>query len=430
MKGKRRRRFREGCKTLLIVLLSCSAVFLASQTLLPSGSRAFLSRFSQPTPTPGVLGDSARSAQTLQPAAFAVTWEEGRYAVLYHQEDQEGYTRLSALLSEALNEAAAPAPITAQQWELALTQPGVFCEYLSAMPLDSLNLWLSNQENPALAGYQAQRLCVTARSLYFAAPGETERYFFAPLDADLSASLNYLSQRFSANGARFACEDGSYPLLRRDALVLSATPSVPRLQAEIPFGVKEDGTPDENLNRILQLLSFHPQTNPLYAITGGYAITDGGETLRVTDGLITYQRTDDNSVRFPADAPLDATRALAEEAAGVLAGDGRLYLHDVSESGGVTTITYSYAYRGAAIQQGAEDWCAKFTVEDGAVTALALRPRRYTVLEEQNVTLLPQEQAAAIVSGRRSSLVILYEDALSAQEQLTPFWATRTEEGR
>lgn len=430
MKGKRRRRFWEGCKTLLIVLLSGSAVFLASQTLLPPGSRTFLSRLSQPAASANVLGNSARSAQTLQPAAFAVTWEEGRYAVLYHQEDQEGYTRLSALLSEALSEAAAPAPITAQQWELALTQPGVFCEYLSAMPLDSLNRWLSTQDNPALEGYRAQRLCVTAGSLYFAASGEEERYFFAPLNVDLSASLDYLAQRFSANGARFACEDGSYPLLRRDALVLSATPSVPCLQAELPLGVEEDGTPDESLNRILQLLSFHPQTNPLYAITGGYAITDSGETLRVTDGLITYRRTDENNVRFPADATLDATRALAEETAGALAGNARLYLHSVTESNGVTTVTYSYAYRGAAIQQGAEDWCAKFTVEDGAVTAFSLRPRRYTVLEDQNVTLLPQEQAAAIVSARRSSLVILYEDGLSAQEHLTPFWATRAGEGR
>lgn len=430
MRGKRRRRFWEGCKTLLIVLLSGSAVFLASQTLLPPGSRSFLSRLSQPVVSANLLGDSARSAQTLQPAAFAVTWEEGRYAVLYHQEDQEGYTRLSALLSEALNEAASPVPITAQQWELALTQPGVFCEYLSAMPLDSLNLWLSDQDNPALAGYHAQRLCVTANSLYFVDSGESERCFFAPLRVDLSASLDRLSQRFSGNGARFACEDGSYPLLRRDALVLSATPSVPCLQAELPLGVNEDGTPDESLKRILQLLSFHPQTNPLYAITGGHAITDGGETLRVTDGLITYRRTDENNVRFPAEAPLDATRALAEETAGALAGDARLYLHSVSTTGGVTTVTYSYAYRGAAIQQGAEDWCAKFTVENGAVTAFSLRPRRYTVLEEQSVTLLPQEQAAAIVGARRSSLVILYEDALSAQEQLVPFWATRAEEGR
>lgn len=427
MKGKRRRRFWEGCKTLLIVLLSCSAVFLASRTLLPQGGRAFLSRLSQPSVSSAAPGDSARSAQTLQPAAFAVTWEEGRYAVLYHQEDQEGYTRISALLSEALSEASQPSPITARQWELALTQPGVFCEYPSVMPLDILNRWLSDQDNPVLTGYSGQRLCATADALYFSLPGEDEQYYCAPLRNDLSASLTYLSQRFSANGARFACEDGSCPLLRRDALVLSATPSVPQLMSEQPFSIDESNTPDEGLSRILQLLSFHPQTNPLYAITGGYAITDGGETLRVTDGLITYRRTNENAVRFPAASPLDATRALAEETVGALGGSARLYLRDVIEAENVTTITYSYAYHGAVIQQGAEDYCAKFTVKDGAITALELRPRRYTVLEDQNVTLLPQKQAAAIVGSKGSNLVILYEDSLSAQSQLAPFWATRTE---
>lgn len=429
MKGRRRRRFWEGCKTLLILLLSCSAVFLASRTLLPQGGRALLSRLSQPTAGPvGSLENVTRSAQTLQPAAFAVSWEEGRYAVLYHQEDQEGYTQISALLSEALNDASSPAPITARQWELALSQPGVFCEYSGAIPLSALNFWLSDQDNPALAGYSARRLCVTAGTLYFATLGADERYYAAPLSEDLSASLDRLAQRFPANGARFACEDGSYPLLRRDALVLSSTPSVPCLHAETPFSVNEDGTPGEALNRILQLLSFHPQTNPLYAITGGHAITDGGETLRILDNTITYRRTDGNAPRLPAEHPLDATRVLAEATVGATGGDARLYLRSVSTEGDATTITYAYAYRGAAIEQGSDGWCAKFTVEDGAVAAFELRPRRYTVLEGQNVTLLPQEQAAAIVGARGLSLVILYEDTLGAQDQLVPFWATRAEE--
>lgn len=429
MKGKRRR-FWEGCKTLLILLLTCSAVLLAGKTLLPQGGRAFLSRLSQPTATPGALGTSARSAQTLQPAAFAVTWEEGRYALLYHQEDQEGYTQLSALLSEALSDASTPTPITAQQWERALSRPGVFCEYLGPMPLDALNRWLSDQDNPSINGYTAQRLCITANALFFSSPGPEERYFTASLETDLTGNLASLSQHFSANGARFACEDGSFPLLRRDALVLSATPSVPRLQAAEPFHITEDGAPDEALSRILQLLSFHPQTNPLYTITGGYAITDGGETLRVTDGVVTYRRQDDASPRFPtAGSPLDATRALAEDTVGALAGDARLYLRNIEEKEGITTITYAYAYRGAAIEQGQEGWCAKFTIEDDTVSSFELRPRHYTVLEGQEVTLLPQEQAGSIVGARGRSLVILYEDPLTAQDQLSPFWATR-DEGR
>lgn len=427
MRGKRRR-FWEGCKTFLILLLSCSAVFLAGQTLLPHGGRTFLSRISQPTAAPGIPETSVRSAQTLRPAAFAVTWEGGRYALLYHQEDHEGYTQLSAFLAEALHDATAPVSITARQWEQSLSQPGVFCEYLGPMPLDALSRWLSDQDNPDLAGYAARRLCITERTLFFSTSGGEERYYAASLNEDLSAQLDRLSQRFSANGARFACEDGSYPLLRRDALVLSTTPTVPTLSASEAFRVAEDGTPDESLNRILQLLSFHPQTNPLYAITGGYAITDGGETLRITANSITYRRQGEASIHFPAaGSPLDATRALAEETVGALAGDAHIVLRSIVEESGVTTITYAYAYRGAAIELGTEGWCAKFVMEDGVISALELRPRHYTVLEEQDVTLLPQEQAAAIIDARGKSLAILYEDTLTAQEYLSPFWAARRE---
>lgn len=426
MKGKRRRLW-ERVKTLLILALSCSAIYLAGRTFFP-GQLGGL--FSRPLPAePASPGTALLSSQTLRPAALAVTWGDGRYGLLYHQDDQEAITQASSLLAQALSGASEPRAVTRQAWLQALAQPGLFCQYLAPMPLDALSRWLSGREEPNLSQAWSQRLCITARSLYF--QGEGEVYYACDLSGDLAPALSRLAEQFSANGAHFAGESDKYPNLRADSLILSLAPRLPQLLAEDPIPLSDPAQPPEALSSLLQALSFHPQTNPLYPITGGWAITDGGETLRIDlQGQLVYRRSDQTARRFPAEEPiLDATRALAEATVGALGGDARLYLQQVRQDGEETVVTYGYAYRGAAIQTGEEGWCAQFTVRDGCVDSFTLIPRRYTALESAQALLLPQEQAAAALptGSDRQALELLYEDLAVQNQELTPFWAVRTE---
>lgn len=422
---REKRRLWEGAKTLLIVLLACSAVYLAARTLFPWQLTRIL-----PHPVQTGVGEGAPSefsSQTLRPAALSVTAEDKRYALLYHQDDQEVYTRVSAILAEALGDAAAPQQIARRSWEQALLSPGLYCEYLAPMPLDTLSLWLSGQKNAQLSGTWAQRLCVTGEALnYQSRSGE---YYACALSPDLSQALADLAAPLSSNGARFAGETENYGHLRWDTPVLAVTPSMPQLLAEDPISVSDAGAPGESLAQVLHALSFHPQTNSLYAIPGGWAINDGGEALRIeTAGSLTYRRAEGESPHFTLNGdPLDATRALAEATVGSLCGDARLYLREVRQENGGTVITYGYAYRGASIQLGGEGWCAQFTVRDGTVEALALKPRRYTALTSYPAVLLPQEQAAAALPGpEEQALELLYADDGQSQN-LTPFWAVRAE---
>lgn len=423
MRGKRRRLW-EGCKTLLILLLTCSAVYLASRVLF---SRQTQTLFPAAEPDAATVPSASFSDLTIRPAAFAVTWDEGRYGVLYHQEDQEGYTQVSALLAEALSTAEGPLHSSRSGWLKALAEPGVFCEYPGPMPLDSLERWLSGQDRAALAGFQARQLCVTAHVLYFR--DQSDQLWACALNADLTDALEGLFDLCSPNGARFAMEDASYRHLRSDTLTLPGTPSLPQLAVQDPVTPGANGQPSETLRQLLQTLSFHPQTNPLYDITGGWAITDSGETLRIgIAGQITYRRSDDSQVRFEAADAVDATRALAEKTVGALGGSARLTLRQVRTEGSATVVRYGYAYRGAAILIHGEDWCAQFTVENGAITAFTLKPRSYTVLEELPVSLLPQEQAAAALPGAGEQSLELFYDDSSAAQPLSPFWAVRAKE--
>ena len=421
MRGRRRRAW-ESAKTVLILLLTCSAVYLASRTLFSRQLSQFLSSRSQAQES---SGSTALSGQTLRPAALCVSGEDKRYAVLYDQDDPEAYAQVSALLAEALGSASQPRDISQRGWEQALLSPGLYCEYLGPLPLDDLSRWLSGSENRNLADAWAQRLCVTGQNLCYL--DRDGAYHACYLSADLSAALTELSGGLSSNGARFAGETEDYGALRWDTPVLPVAPAMPALAVEDPIAVTDALTPSDGLAQALRALSFHPQTNPLYAITGGWAINDGGETLRIDpSGALTYRRSEGEAHFAASGSALDTTRALAESALGSLCGDARLYLRDVRETESGLVISYGYAYRGAAIQVEREGWCAQFTVKGGQVESFTLKPRRYTA--GTPTPLLPQEQAAAALQGTEAqSLLLLYEDD-GLTQTLTPFWGVQTGE--
>lgn len=419
------RPFWERAKTLLIVLLACSALYLAAVTLIPGGPAGLWGRLFVRGDGDGLSGSGGQQtfrSDTLWPAALAVTGQEGRYVLLYDQAELESYTQTSALLAEALSSAGTPAPISSSQWRRALSGEGIYLEYLGDLPLDDLSRWLAGQDNPALSGFQSRRILVGEGQLCFYDESRSGAYA-AALSVPLTQGLDDLAQSLSPNGGRFAFEETEARRLRPETLLRASTPSMAALSADTPIAVTEDGVPNDALSRLLRVLSFHPQTNPLYAIPGGWAINDGGDTLRISSqGVVTFRRSEAEP-RFPAgDHPLDAARTLAEQTVGALCGDARLFLRSAAEENGVTTVTFGYAYLGGAIQVGDEGWCVQLKLEGGAVSSLTLYPRHYTALAEDTV-LLPQEQAAAAITDRGVwAMRVCYEDRRDGTT-LEPFWA-------
>ncbi len=418
MKQHRRRGW-ERFKSLLIVLLTASAIYLAGLAMAPTEMSRLFTRRPQATAQPAA--QTSYLSQTLRPAALAATRSDGRYGLLPYEDDQEAYTQFSTLLAEGISAAGAPEEISLTQWRRLLARPGLFCEYLGELPLDTLSHWLSGQGNDLLAGYSADRLWISEDTLAFAGAGGV---YTCPLSVSLAQGLSAFSARFTPNGAVFAGEDGRFSRLRWDSLVLDATPLMPQLTPSDPVTVSDTGVAGDGLARILQALSFHPHTNPLYAITGGWAITDDAYTLRVVDGVLSFRQGEGDAPRYTVEGdPLSFTRTLAEQTVGAVMGDVHLYLQSVEAEGEAVTYTYGYAFWGAVVHAGAPGWAARFTVEGGSVTSFDLHPRQYTLLAGTSALLLPQEQAAAALTGAQNRLLRpVYADDGGAAA-LSPFWA-------
>ena len=114
----------EAGKSLLVVLLSLSALFLAGQVFLGVASPAGLlgvaptSSPSAPEP-PGGVG-------VARPVRMAVNNANGRYGVQYDDEAADAlFDALGGLLGEALGSARDPVPTDRRAWEAALQRRGV-----------------------------------------------------------------------------------------------------------------------------------------------------------------------------------------------------------------------------------------------------------------------------------------------------------------
>ena len=123
---RRRRRVLESCKTLLIVLLAVSAVYLAARALVYSGLAdtgpsgwvgTLLSLLRGEAQPPAATPENGQPGMAAQPVRIAIHSGTERFAVQYDQGQVDGiYTSVGGLLGEALASAKTPRPITEEEW--------------------------------------------------------------------------------------------------------------------------------------------------------------------------------------------------------------------------------------------------------------------------------------------------------------------------
>lgn len=426
MKDSRRRWLERG-KTLLIVLLTLSAMLLIyfSPLVQSSGVQALFD---------GGLND--RTAQSLPPRALpaaaipvqmAVGTTVGLYGVQYDQETVDAlFDQAGPLLGEALANAGQPAALSEEEWQELLSGQCVYFSYLRPLPLSLLCRWLTGKAAPSALTASARRIILAAQgdgtlSLYYQA-GDEGSYHRCSTTLDADLHLSPITEGVSPNSAAFAFEDESLSGILTDyTLVTNEETSGQIYHSATPISLTDQG----QLSQLLSALSFSDQNQA--SLSDVSIFVDGDDTLRVYgDGQVRFHSS--GEARYPAGEGLSGAAAavwpLAEASLGALCGEARLYLLSAlaDEEENRYTITFGYCLNGSPVYLYDQGWAAQFQVQEGSVTDFTLYLRSYSATGRQAL-LLPAERAAAALTAltdQPRELVIRYRDNGSSDTE--PGW--------
>ena len=448
-KHPRRRRHSglERLKSLLIVLLTLSAMVLTLRVLMFSelagqGPQGWLENLSslfqaEPAAPTADSGSTGQAAAAAQPVRIAVFDGSERFAVQYDME-QSGrlFDAVGILLSEALSSASSPARVPEETWREALRSPGVWFDFLGEIPLEALYAWMGEGgTNPSLI-HTARQVAVALNGegqvcLYY--HNELDGLFYAcQTQVAYAGHMDELVSGYGGNGASFVFEleeDSGYAELDPYVLLSASAPSPVVYRASNPLSNPDDST----VAQLQAAVSFQAQSDALYAVPGGLRLRVGRETLEIgSDGTVTYHTSEEEPTRYPIGSEstvtelVEVTRRLAAETVGRTCGSAQLYLAGVEEQAdGTTEVRFGYSLNGAAVLLPEDGWAARFTVRDRQITDYTLRFRSYEETAEHSL-LLPVRQAAAALgalSPEGRELVLCYTD--NGGETVQAGWAAR-----
>lgn len=412
MTSDRKKRLIERVKSLLIVLLSFSAVLLALRTqdvMLEAGEQ-------RETYLPSG-GQAAAEAGTVRPLRMAAAARRGsevvRYGAQYSQEAVDALFQQSySLLVEALSSAGAPRSASEEEWLQALSgAPVLFFDWQGEIPMAVLSAWLS-VDNPSLSG-TVRRLVLTA------AEGQVLLYYWdesagegrvCVSDVIGAGRLEEAVSAWQENGAVFAFESEDYAQLAPETMVLPQPPEPAVYSASNPL----DG---QAVQELQEQLGF-PESSVSYTAAGEKVVRSRNDTLHLgEDGRVTYEAAAEGSDRYHlAGADLctaeESCRQLAWQTVGTRCGEAELYLSAVQETEAGWKIDFAYQLDGVPVRLSSGAPAASFLVEQGQITWFQLQFRSYAGSGSVSA-VLPERQAVAAmeaVGHAGEELLLLYWD--------------------
>lgn len=440
---RRRRRWLETVKSILIVLLSLSAVYLTLLTLDYSRVswaplQGVLSPFRRDVEqAPADTAPPTQSSIAFRPVRIAVSDGVERYVSQYDtQQTDQLFEQVSILLSEALDSASSPQPVEEAVWQQALESPGVWFDFLGNIPLNALYAWMGDGgDNPALV-HSARRLAVALDEgggvrLYYHNEGDG-LYYACATAVTYEGHMDALVSGYGGNGYSFVFEledNSGYEMLEPYVLLSPDSLQPPVYRVSNPLSAIDDAT----ITAIQQAVSFQPQSNSVYPVTNGIRIREGRETLEIgTDGVAVYHAGDQDSSRYPVGngknllTLVETTWRLAADTVGRWCGEARLYLMGVeAQADGSLLVRYGYTLNGADVVLPDGACAAQFTVSGGQITDYTLYFRRYEQSGQTSPVLRERQAAAALeaLQPEGRELILSYSD--TGGETVQAGWTAR-----
>ncbi len=415
----RSRRWLEWVKSLLILFLTCSALFLAWKTEL--FQRFLPDNITADPVEPSAMVNSYTAAA--RPVSAAVTGGTGLvYGVAYDDAAMDELLEVfRPVLEEALGSASAPEPRKEEDWQAALLKPGLFLDYGEPISLNVLTGWMGTAASFS-ADQRAERLLLSLVNmeqvdLYFLdEQGEAFRCENMALSDALYAGIN----SFLPNGAEFAVQIASlgdcdpYTLILRDLSELSAVSAA-------------DSGRDDAFRAAAELCQVRLNTGSSFQEQNGLVYLGEEGRLRLeADGSFRYLADEDQSLgeAWEEADQLELSRGLLEKLASACGGIGTLEY--ASTQYGETDTIYRFDYRVNGLRVKLNSGSAAWAVfRNGHLVELGLRPRTY-ILADRRVDCIPPLQAAAAVGSLEpgGTLDLILSDPGGASV-LEPIWTMR-----
>lgn len=411
-------------KSLLILLLSLSAVYLFSLTPLIRDSGVLDLFKPQKDDSPGATAVTLTAAA--RPSRMAVHNGEERYGLQYAQEaTDELFARLGPLLGETLTSSGTPASIPESRWKQYLQGKSIYFDFTGEIPLSALGGWL-NQEGQCT-------LTAAARLVLLADDGE-DGVLLCYRDADsgqfyacgtgllVTLHLDPAVDSVSGNGAQFAFESEAWSRLLRPYTLITEESGRQVYTASNPLNLSG------GLSALLETLDYSGRNHA--SVSGGELYLDGNDRLRVLNsGQVIYGAAQGGKYpvatagdRVTVAEAIEAARELAESTIGTQCGAAELYLISASAVDNGYRIRFGYRLDGSTVWLYDEGWAAEFLIQDGYVTDFVLNYRSY-VAAGREALLLTMDRAAVMLpdlTEEKCELILQYRDR--GESTVSPVW--------
>ena len=415
------KRFKEPLKTLLILLLTASAAFLAWRGSLFSGF--FPGKKSTVSPTADVPNRTYTPAAL--PLAAAVTGPGGlccgvKYDAAAMASLFEGF---SAILSETLGSAEEPEVIGRFTWQDRLREESLYLDYGFALPISALAAWVGVGADWAGEETGSAFLLDNGESgsVRLSFRGGDGRYFQCATAASW-ATLRALLEEYRPNGAVFAFD---LPALHDCDPFLLVLEQLPRVSS---VHVTADQSAAAGV--MAELFGINLGGQSRYAEADGTMVYPGENgVLRLwADGSVGYSASEDSRRAVSPADQIEEARKLLETVHASFGGEESLSLRGVeADDRGGLTLSFVYVLGGLRLDIAAGP-AARVVWKNGMLSELTIRPRSCR-LGETVSGLLPEPQAAAAAGSlRRGSAPELVLPEVG-EERLDPAWIV-TVDGR
>jgi len=412
---------KERVKTLFLVLLSISAVFLGLRTGL----------FDEPLRAGGFGGNPPMRTVTDQayPAAFPRTIMVSLGAGAYHGQrmDWQGgneeaglqilYATFAESLGEALESADSSESVTLEAWERALTDLGVFFQYDVEIPGATLARWFGTESHDTIGGIERIILSASQDAVYLYYMGGDGIPNRSETRADAGILRGWI-QTLEPNGAQYGFQLPAFTGADPFAVLLAQYDGIPVIR-----GHNAVSAVFEQLGTVLEQFGMHLSRARYLDVGGVRTMVEDDATLRLTDQGRIYYHCQANAPRLVAweDAPsltrgIEAGREIAQILEG-LSGEATVQLSDWVYAEEQIVLYFSYYLGGIPIWTAYP--AARIVIRGSYVREVTLFARTF-MRTGQFSAVIPELQASAAAGGEPLTLAYVYAE--DEDETWLPRW--------